>query len=184
MAWRISHRMATLRQMLSPTAFDEIYERHAAEVFAAALGILRDATVAEDVVQDVFERLWVGFGFDERRGELAPYLRLMARSRALDLWRRTRTEERAQHRLEVAARLPAPGCGTPEATLVQSMDEQLARAAVRRLPEDQRRAIGLAYWGGLTIPEVATAEGIPLGTAKSRVRIGLGKLSRDRDLAR
>ncbi len=169
--------------MCSPTALDEIYERHAAEVFAAALGVLRDVTLAEDVVQDVFERIWTGFGFDERRGELAPYLRLMARSRAVDLWRRTRTGERAQHRLEADASSPDAGRCTPEAILVGATDAQVARAAVRRLPEDQRRAIGLAYWGGLTIQQVATAEGIPLGTAKSRVRIGLGKLSRDPTLA-
>ena len=73
------------------------------EVHRAAYAILRDATLAEDVVQEVFERVWRGSGHDERRGPLGPYLRLLARSRALDLWRRTRAGERAQQRLEEAA---------------------------------------------------------------------------------
>ena len=87
--------------------FEAIYARHAAEVHRAAYAILRDAALAEDVVQEVFERLWRGSGHDERRGPLGAYLRLLARSRALDLWRRTRTGERMQQRLEEQAG-PAP----------------------------------------------------------------------------
>jgi RNA polymerase sigma-70 factor (ECF subfamily) len=167
--------------MTSASTFEAIYAEHAADVYRSAFSILRDATLAEDVVQEVFERVWRGSGHDERRGPLGPYLKLLARSRALDLWRRTRSAERAQHRLEEDADA-ALTLHSPETVLARATERRLARAAVRRLPQEQRQAIGLAYWGGLSARELATVEGIPLGTAKSRVRMGLAKLSRDPEL--
>jgi RNA polymerase sigma-70 factor (ECF subfamily) len=165
--------------MDSAPSFEAIYAEHAAEVHRAAFSILRDATLAEDVVQEVFERVWRGSGHDDRRGPLGPYLKLLARSRALDLWRRTRSGERVLHRLEGQAEALLARAQGPEAALARATERRLARAAVRRLPHEQRQAIGLAYWGGLSAQELAAAEGIPLGTAKSRVRMGLAKLSRD-----
>jgi RNA polymerase sigma-70 factor, ECF subfamily len=167
--------------MADAHSFEAIYAEHAAEVQRAAFSILRDATLAEDVVQEVFERVWCGSGHDERRGALGPYLKMLARSRALDLWRRTRSSERARHRLEEQADALA-ATQSPEAALARAAERRLARAAVRRLPEEQRQAIGLAYWGGLSTRELAAVEGIPLGTAKSRVRLGLRKLSSDPEL--
>ena len=134
------------------------------------------AALAEDVVQEVFERVWRGSGHDEHRGPLGPYLTLLARSRALDLRRRSRTGERILHRLGEQAgalRRPSP---PPEAEVARATERRLARAAVRRLPDEQRQAIGLAYWGGLSARELAAAEEIPFGTAKTRVRLGLAKL--------
>jgi RNA polymerase sigma-70 factor, ECF subfamily len=168
--------------MADETTFEAIYAEHAAEVQRAAFAILRDATLVEDVVQEVFERVWRGSGHDERRGPLGPYLRLLARSRALDLWRRTRSAERAQHQLEENADALAARTQSPDMLLARAAERRLARAAVRRLPDDQRQAIGLAYWGGLSARELAAVEGIPLGTAKSRVRLGLRKLSSDPEL--
>jgi RNA polymerase sigma-70 factor (ECF subfamily) len=168
--------------MKSTPTFEAIYAEHSADMHRAAFSVLRDATLAEDVVQEVFERVWRGSGHDERRGPLGPYLKLLARSRALDLWRRTRSAERAQHRLEERTDSLPARTQSPEAALTRATERRLARAAVRRLPEEQRQAIGLAYWGGLSTQELATLEGIPLGTAKSRVRMGLAKLSRDPEL--
>ena len=170
--------------MMRATTFETIYAQHAAEVHRAANAVLRDATLAEDVVQDVFERVWRGSGYDERRGPLGPFLILLARSRALDLWRRTRASERAQHLLEsqAAGTLPA-GTHEPEASYVRAVEHGRTRAAVRRLPDEQRKSIGLVYWGGLSAAELAAVDGVPLGTAKSRVRLGLAKLSRDPELA-
>jgi RNA polymerase sigma-70 factor, ECF subfamily len=164
------------------STFEAIYAEYADEVHRAAFSILRDATLTEDVVQEVFERVWRGSGHDERRGPLGPYLKLLARSRALDLWRRTRSAERAQHRFEENADALAARTQSPDMLLARAAERRLARAAVRRLPDDQRQAIGLAYWGGLSARELAAVEGIPLGTAKSRVRLGLRKLSSDPEL--
>lgn len=168
--------------MACDMSFEAIYLRHAADVHRAANAILRDPALAEDVVQEVFERVWRAPGHDERRGSLGLYLNLLARSRALDLWRRTRAAERMQHRLEEQADSPPAVSNLPDVALARATEHRLARAAVRRLPDDQRQAIGLAYWGGLSAQELATVEGIPLGTAKSRVRLGLARLSRDPSL--
>jgi RNA polymerase sigma-70 factor (ECF subfamily) len=168
--------------MQDRTDFEQIYAQHASEVLHTARAVLRDTALAEDVVQEVFERVWRGSGFDERRGPLGPYLKMLARSRALDLWRRGRAGERAQHRLEADSGSSHAVAHDPEAVLLRDTERRQARAAVRRLPAAQRQAIGLAYWGGLSAQQVASAEGVPLGTAKSRVRMGLDKLSRDPDL--
>jgi len=166
----------------APTSFETIYAEHAAEVHRAAFSILRDATLAEDIVQEVFERVWGGSGHDERRGPLGPYLKLLARSRALDLWRRTRSADRVEHCFDEQVDSQLACLQNPETALTRATERRLARAAVRRLPEKQRQAIGLAYWGGLSTRELAAVEGIPLGTAKSRVRLGLRKLAGDPEL--
>lgn len=169
--------------MHSRTTFEALYTRHAPEVHRAANAILHDAALAEDVVQEVFERVWRGSGHDERRGPLGPYLTMIARSRALDLRRRSRTGERVLHRLREETGALRPASQPPEAAVLSAAERRLARAAVRRLPDAQRQAIGLAYWGGLSAQELAAVEGIPFGTAKTRVRLGLAKLSRDPELA-
>jgi RNA polymerase sigma-70 factor (ECF subfamily) len=168
--------------MGSAPTFEAIYAEHAVELYRAAFSILRDAALAEDVVQEVFERVWRGSGHDERRGPLGPYLTVLARSRALDLRRRSKTGDRILHRLGEEAGALRPASQPPEAAVARAAERGLARAAVRRLPDEQRQAIGLAYWGGLSAREVAAVEGIPYGTAKTRVRLGLAKLSRDPEL--
>ena len=107
---------------------------------------------------------------------------LLARSRALDLRRRSKTGDRILHRLGEEAGSLRLVAQPPEAAVASAAERRLARAAVRRLPHEQRQAIGLAYWAGLSAREVAAAEGIPFGTAKTRVRLGLSKLARDPEL--
>ena len=164
-------------------AFARIYADHAKGVYLAALRVLGDGGLAEDVTQEVFLAQWRGSGYDERRGELGTYLRLLARSRALDIWRRNRVGERALAQLEDRTVLESSPTETPQQVVLRAADRERARDAVRSLPPDQRRAIGLAYWAGLTAQEAADIEGVPLGTAKSRVRLGLHKLARDPALA-
>jgi RNA polymerase sigma-70 factor (ECF subfamily) len=130
-------------------------------------------------VQDVFLRLWRRpKTFDSGRGELGPYLRMMARSRALDVWREGQAAGRASDRLKVAVAQAGPSDeGERPAVLVERREEGATmRAAVRTLPDAQREAVVLAYWGGLTADEIAHRIQVPLGTAKSRIRLGLEKL--------
>jgi RNA polymerase sigma-70 factor, ECF subfamily len=161
-----------------PTTFARMYDDHARGVHGAALRILGDPARAQDVTQDVFLRVWRNPGrFDARRGELGSYLRLMARSRALDLWREGQAAGRARDRLEVAAGHDEPRIEErPSAVAEREEDREAVRHALRRLPASQREALVLAYWAGLTADEIARRSGVPLGTAKSRIRLGLEKL--------
>src|SRR6201995_2130113 len=92
-----------------PTTFAHVYDRHVRAVYGAAMRILGDAARAEDVTQDVFLRVWRNPArFDARRGELGSYLRLMARSRAVDLWREGQASGRAEDRLKVVVGTEPP----------------------------------------------------------------------------
>ncbi|MEA2268057.1 MAG: hypothetical protein QOC64_667 [Solirubrobacteraceae bacterium] len=156
-------------------AFSRIYARHARGVYAIALGVLRDDARAQDVVQDVFLRLWRRpEAFDARRGAIGPYLRLMARSRAIDLQRETKASGRVSDQLRAVAERADPS----PSSWATALERHELRAALRGLPEGQREAVVLTFWAGLTAEEIADRADVPLGTAKSRVRLGLTKLRR------
>jgi RNA polymerase sigma-70 factor (ECF subfamily) len=161
-----------------PTTFARMYDEHAAGVYGAAYRILGNQAQAQDVAQDVFVRIWRNPSrFDSRRGELGSYLRLMARSRALDLWREGQAAGRASDRLKVVVAQDEPRVDDrPAVATERDEDREAVRVALRKLPTAQREALVLAYWGGLTADEIATRAGVPLGTAKSRIRLGLAKL--------
>jgi RNA polymerase sigma-70 factor (ECF subfamily) len=160
------------------TGFERIYDEHHRSVFAAALGIVRNQALAEDVTQDVFLKLWRDPArYDARRGELGSYLRLMARSRALDLYREGQARGRASDRLSlVAGRDEGRVDERPEPAAAREEDRGTVRQALRTLPDPQREALVLAYWGGLTADQIAARAGVPVGTVKSRIRLGLTKL--------
>jgi RNA polymerase sigma-70 factor (ECF subfamily) len=155
-------------------ALAEVFDEYGAAVHATALQILGNPA-AQDVVQDVFVDLWCHpQRFDESLGSLRTYLTLCARHRALDL---LRSELRRAAREERHARLlPAPRPPTPGEEVADADAASVVRAAVSSLPPDQRRAVELAYFCGLSYRDVARRIGIPEGTAKSRVRLALAKL--------
>ena len=156
------------------------YERHAENVRRTAYSVTRDRALAEDVTQEVFLALWMRpERYDPARGSVEGLLCVMARSRALDAARRNSAARRAQDRLD-AEPVTAPEPDPAEAAATSLRGRRLRRA-VKGLPPEQRDAIALAYWGGLTAEEVARRRGIPHGTAKSRIRIGLKKLRSDFD---
>ena len=162
-----------------PATFSAMYDEHAPSVYGAALRILGDPAKAQDVAQDVFLRIWrKPSRFDARRGELGSYLRLMARSRALDLYRESQAAGRARDRLEVVAVHDDVRHADERPAALAERNEAggLVRGALRDLPEAQREALVLAYWGGLTADQIARRSGVPLGTAKSRIRLGLSRL--------
>ena len=151
------------------------YARHAEHVRRAAFAVTRDRGLAEDVTQEVFLALWAKpERYDPRRGTLKALLRVMARSRALDAARHAGAVKRMHDRLEAEPAAPRPH--DPAEAMTDALRTRRLRHAVRALPAEQREAIGLAYWGDLTAGEVAQRRGIPHGTAKSRIRIGLEKL--------
>lgn len=161
-----------------PATFSRVYDEQSRGVYAAAYRILNNAAQAQDVVQDVFLKVWRRPGsFDARRGELGSYLRLMARSRALDLWREGQAAGRAGDRLKLAASGEETRPEDRPSLMAERADvRRTVQGALRELPEHQREAVVLAHWGGLTADEIARRSGVPLGTAKSRIRLGLTKL--------
>ena len=160
-----------------PRQFSHVYDEHNRSVYAAALRVLGDHTLALDVVQDVFLRLWRRpQAFDAARGDVGTYLRMMARSRAVDLWRENQARGRMGDRLKIFVSDDPPRDERPEALLERSQTRSEVREALRSLPPAQREALVLAYWGGMTAEQIASRERIPLGTAKSRIRLGLAKL--------
>lgn len=161
-----------------PHTFAHVYDEHAPAVYGAAYRILGSAAPAQDVAQDVFMRLWRHpERFDAGRGDVGTYLRLMARSRALDLWREGQAAGRARDRLKnVEATAEGRVDERPVAAWERASERRALREALRELPESQREALVLAYWGGLTAQEIARRCGVPLGTAKSRIRLGLERL--------
>jgi RNA polymerase sigma-70 factor (ECF subfamily) len=166
-------------ELRDPHTFERAYAEHVPRVTAAARRILGDPGQANDVAQDVFLRLWRDPAcFDPARGDLGPFLDRMARNRALDLVRTTAARARAGERLTaLAEREPARVEDVPAAAAERAADQAAVRAALHLLPDVQRRALVLAYWGGLPAHDVADATGAPVGTAKSRIRLGLRRLA-------
>ena len=157
--------------------YADIYDAHAADVFRTAHAVLRDEHLAEDVTHDVFLRLWRRpHAYDPSRGAIGTYLRVMARSQALDAWRRRASAARVGARVE--AELPAAPAAAEDTAqaAVRGDTAAVMRTAVRRLPDAQREVVALAYWGGLTASEIADGSGVPLGTIKSRMRLALTRL--------
>jgi RNA polymerase sigma-70 factor (ECF subfamily) len=138
--------------------------------------VLRDPAAAEDVVQDVFMHIWRNpRSFDSRRGPLGSYLTMMARSRALDRWRTRSAREAAVDRATAETSTESLAAEDAAAPVIRRDGERRVLSALDGLPGDQREAVLLAFGKGLTAREIAQAAGVPLGTAKSRVRLGLQK---------
>jgi len=147
-------------------ALSEFYDLFAGLVNALALRILRDSADAEDVVQEVFLQAWrQADRFDPRRGRLEAWLCTIARTRALDRLRR-----RVSRREDPAEAAPAP---TESPRPVEGL---AVRKALLSLSADQRRALELAYFEGLTQTEIAARLDEPLGTIKTRIRTALIRL--------
>jgi RNA polymerase sigma-70 factor (ECF subfamily) len=159
-------------------AFSLLYDRYDRPVYAMATHLL-GAAEAEDVVQEVFLRLWRGVDqFDERRGRFAPWFLAIARHEVLARLRRRSREQRLAlvediDRLLAAA--PDPAIDVEEQVWRRERGA-LILAALNELPPEQRRVLVLAYFGELSQTTIAASLGWPLGTVKKRVRLGLQKL--------
>jgi len=164
-------------------ALAEIFDLLAPAVYGGARRVLGNDAAAQDVVQDVFVQLWSHPDrYDPAAGSLRSYLITAARHRAVDVLRgELRRVARQERSYRQAGEQPARPADE-EAMAAETAD--VVRDAVRALPENQRRVVELAYFGGLSYREVAQAVGIPEGTAKSRLRLALARLEAvlDREL--
>lgn len=161
-------------------ALARIYDRMHGPVFALVLRILPEHDLAEEVLLDVFLQAWRRAAtYDGARGEVAAWLLTIARSRALDRRRgravRARLEECWKDEIAQSAADCRCGCD-PLARGVDGERRVGVRAAVQALPESQRRVVELAFLAGLSHTEIADRTGEPLGTVKTRLRLGMARL--------
>jgi RNA polymerase sigma factor (sigma-70 family) len=153
-------------------ALAELYDRLGRVAYGLALRVVRDPALAQDAVQDAFLGVWrTAAAFDPRRGRAQTWLLTLVHRRAVDVVRRE--DRRRGEQLEDAP--IASGASTDEEASVREQ-RRAVQAALAQLPVDQREALELSYYGGLSQSELAERLGIPLGTVKSRVFAGLAKL--------
>ena len=156
-------------------ALAELYDRYGRTVFAVLYRMLPSAEAAEEVCQDAFQHVWrAAATYKGDRGAVRTWVLAIARNAAID-WRRTRGKrEERETVLDDAFTLASPG--SVEELVGLRIQAQRMRELVTELPPEQRRCLELAYWGGLSQSEIAASTGTPLGTVKSRIRLGMEKL--------
>ncbi|HMA46484.1 MAG TPA: sigma-70 family RNA polymerase sigma factor [Frankiaceae bacterium] len=153
-------------------ALEDLYDRYKTMAYSIAYRITNDATLAEDVVQDAFLGAWRNAArYVEGRGSVKTWLLSIVHHRAIDAIRRRRpTTELPDAEMPPPAALTLPDVW---AEVAAGLDAALVRSALDALSDVQREALELAYFGGLTQHEIAERTGTPLGTVKSRMRLGL-----------
>lgn len=166
----IASRLDTKGAAITPESLARAYEEHAPTVYGFLLRMLRNEAEAQDVLQETFLQAWrQASRFEDRRGTVAGWLLVIARTRALDRIRASKT--RSKYEVE-AVRVILRG----EERCHSRFDADKAKLALGRLPSEQREAIELAYFGDLSQSEIAATLGVPLGTVKTRIMLGMRKL--------
>ena len=154
------------------SALAELYDRVGGTAYGLAYRVLRDEALAEDAVQEAFLGLWRGAGsFIPELAKASTWILTLVHRRAVDLVRR---EQR--RRAEPIEGAPEPAVGSAEEAAWLRLDRERVQDALAQLPDQQREAIELAYYGGYTQSELAERLGQPLGTIKSRMFSGLTRL--------
>jgi RNA polymerase sigma-70 factor (ECF subfamily) len=154
------------------SALAELYDRYGRPAYGLALRVLRDEALAEDAVQDAFLTLWhTAPRFVPEKGKASTWILTLVHRRAVDVVRR---EQR--RRTDSLDHAPEPGAGAVDEEAWLRLQREQVQAALRRLPDQQREALELAYYGGFTQSELADRLGQPIGTIKSRMFNGLVRL--------
>jgi len=161
-----------------PEALSVLYDRYCRLVFSVALNVVHDRASAEEITQDVFLRVWENAKtYKQDQAKVSIWLTRIARNRAIDVlrWHSVRPE---QHTVDWADLTPQEmrNNDTPQKAVELTLQKERIRAAVAQLPEDQKRALKLAYFQGYTHQKVAELLGEPLGTVKTRIRLAMLKL--------
>lgn len=162
-------------------ALASLYDRYGRLVFSLALRIVGSAGAAEEITQDVFIQVWTNAAaYNSALGKVSTWLTSITRYRSIDVLRR-RNVRPDGHALDGSLdemEIPGTQMEQPEKQVELRGDQQRVRHAMAQLPEEQRAVLLLAYFQGLSQPEMAAALNQPLGTVKTRVRLGLQKLRR------
>jgi RNA polymerase sigma-70 factor (ECF subfamily) len=160
----------------SAEALGAIYERYCDRAFRVARSVCRDDGCVEDAVQEAFLAVWRNSGsYRQERGSVGAWLLTMVRYRAIDLTRRNASHKRRRASEEQLATLSGPD--DPSEEVIRDDDAARLRASLEKLPAAQQEVIALAFFGQLSLVEIATQLGLPPGTIKGRMRLGMQKLS-------
>jgi RNA polymerase sigma-70 factor (ECF subfamily) len=172
---------ASLIQLLALNQVDaisELYDRYGRMVYSLALNSVGDAAVAEEIVQDVFMRVWEKAGtYDARIAKVSTWLTSITRHRAIDEFRRgnRRLDKTSVSWTEISPRESLYSLGPEEETEL-SLQNKFVRQALNTLSSGEREALALAYFKGYSHSEIAQCLGLPLGTVKTRIRTAMQKL--------
>jgi RNA polymerase sigma-70 factor, ECF subfamily len=160
------------------TAFEVVYERHATAAFSLAYRMTGTRNVAEDVVQEAFLSLWrSGARYDRTRGSVRTWILGIVHNRAIDALRRSVVHDRRRETIEgIEERQEAPE--RTDVEVARRDEARSIRSALDTLPDEQRKTIELAYFGGFSHSQIAELLGEPIGTVKGRMRLGLDKMRR------
>jgi RNA polymerase sigma factor (sigma-70 family) len=157
-------------------ALEELYDRHGGACYGLARRVVTDEQLAQDVVQEVFLAIWRGAAtYDGSRGTLSTWLYALTHHKSVDAVRRAQRHSGRRASEDALITEPDPSPGVDEQALASVRRDQV-RAALADLPEPQRRALMLAYFGGYSQSEIAAMTGIPLGTVKTRTLAALRRL--------
>jgi RNA polymerase sigma-70 factor (ECF subfamily) len=157
-------------------AFEVVFDRHAQRAFSLAYRMCGRRALAEDVVQEAFLSLWrSGARYDPARGSVRSWVLSVVHNRAIDAFRREAVKEGRDVRDERLVER-TPSLQLTHAEVERRDDAQQVRSALGELPAEQRQVIELAYFGGFTHSQIAQTLGLPAGTVKGRMRLGLTKM--------
>ncbi len=160
-----------------PAALSELHAQAGRYVTTIVARVVRNHAEAEEVVNDVFQQVWkLAKCYDPVRCNARSWIAMMARSRALDRWRIIATRTRVIEIHEHLPEHPSAPASSPESLAVDKQTSRSIRVSLEQLPAEQREAIHLAFFEGLSHADVAVKSGLPLGTVKTRIRLGLLKL--------
>lgn len=169
-------RLGHLIAARDPAAFEELYDRHGAAAYRLACRVVIDEYLAQDVVQDVFLTIWRGAAsYDGSRGSLRAWVFAVTHHKAVDAVRRAQRHGGRRAPEDALQTMPDPALGAEEQT-ERAADSARVREALDALPELQRKALLLAYFGGYSQSEIATLTDAPLGTVKTRTLAALRRL--------
>lgn len=157
-------------------AFGKLYDQSSPQVYGLILHMVEHTHTAEEVMLDVFTQVWKqAHTYDQQRGTVAGWLMTLARTRAIDRIRAGRADRARLAPMEEAEWLPSDQA-TPEAQSAEGEQRRIVQQALETLSAEQRQPILMAYFGGYSQSEIAAHLGIPLGTIKTRMRLGMIKL--------
>ena len=167
----------TLVERNDADAFAVLYDRHGGAAYSLAHRIVGDSAIAEDVTQEAFLSVWrSGARFDAARGSVRSWTLGIVRNRAIDALRRASGPAPKLDLDDDAALESRPSDELTDSQAIRRETSRRVQGALRELPAEQSEVIGLAYFGGFTHSEIADMLGMPLGTVKGRMRLGLEKI--------